>query len=495
MTVPLQDASARETPDVPALVDVGSRTLRNTALVLSARVVSRVLALVVVMLMNRHLDAGQFGVYSTVVAISGVVTVVMDVGFNTLFQREAARDPGLLSRYLSNLASARLFFAVLALGILAAALQVEGLLPYLAAGFVMMLLASYSNLLRGGLYAVQRLKLEALAIVLESAILLGAVFAGVLTRQGPGYYLWAYAASYAFDCVFFLVVLHARRIARLTWHLDPGFVRRWFWLGLPFALTLVITSIYFNIDQPMVTFFKGPTETGWYSSGYKLFASVLFLPQTMLQVVFPVLSVMHRERDARLTRTVERFYKGLLLFGWPITVGCVLLSPAFRFVYQYGPAEPAFQILSLGMVFMFVTNAFIGALNSIDRQVSFTWAAFWSMVFNVGVNLAIIPRFGYLGASWSTVATEFVLCVLGWWLTARHLAAVPVHRLSWRILLAGVVMGAAIFPFRSVTGFPAIGVIAGGAVVYALAIVLVRALDRDDWAQVRRVAPFLPLGR
>ena len=480
MTVPLQDASARETPDVPGLVDVGSRTLRNTALVLSARVVSRVLALVVVMLMNRHLDAGQFGVYSTVVAISGVVTVVMDIGFNTLFQREAARDPALLSRYLS---------------ILAAALQVEGMLTYLAAGFTMMLLASYSNLLRGGLYAVQRLKLEALAIVLESAILLGAVVGGVLTRQGPGYYLWAYAASYAFDCVFFLVVLHLRRIARLTWHLDVGFVRRWFWLGLPFALTLVITSIYFNIDQPMVTFFKGPTETGWYSSGYKLFASVLFLPQTMLQVVFPVLSVMHRAKDARLTRTVERFYKGLLLLGWPITVGCVLLSPAFRFVYQYGPAEPAFQILSLGMVFMFVTNAFIGALNSIDRQVSFTWAAFWSMVFNVGVNLAVIPRFGYLGASWSTVATEFVLCVLGWWLTARHLGAVPIHRLSWRILLAGLVMGAAIFPFRSVTGLPAIAVIAGGAVVYALAIVVVRALDREDWAQVRRVAPFLPLGR
>ncbi|MFZ0215396.1 MAG: polysaccharide biosynthesis C-terminal domain-containing protein, partial [Candidatus Dormiibacterota bacterium] len=385
-------------------------------------------------------------------------------------------------------------FALVALVVFAVCVDVfnRGEIAMIPAGFVMMLLASYSNLLRGGLYAVQRLRLEAIAIVAESALLLVAVLAGVATRQGPVYYLWAYALSYGFDCVYFLVVLHWRGIARIRPSLDWRFVGSWARVGLPFALTFIITSIYFQVDQPLVTLFKGHTEAGWYYSGYKVFASVLFLPQTMLSVAFPVLSVMWKEHDERFQWAVERFWKGLLAIGLPTMIGCVALSPAFRFIYQYRPAEPAFQILSIGMLFMFVTNAFIGALNAMERQSSFAWAAFWSMVINVGTNLVAIPLWGYIGSSWTTVITEAALTTIGYFLLRRHLAALPILRLSWRILLAGVVMGLALLPFRGVTGWLVIPVIAGAALVYGVVLLLVRAIDRDEWAFVRGL---LPVGR
>lgn len=487
MATPLDDASASGKPRGSALVGAGSRAIRNTALLMVARVISRVLALAVLIVMNRALLASQFGQYSTVVSISGFVTVIMDVGFNTLYQREAARDPGQLSRYLSNLLSVRPLFAVPALAVFAAVVPLftHGAWELVPAGFVMMALASFSNLLRYSLYAVQRLRAEAVAIVLESLVLLGATLVGAHTHQGPGYYLWAYALSYGFDCVYFWIVLHLMRVARVRWSWDVGFVRQWLVMSLPFALTFIITSVYFNVDLPLVNLIRGKDEAGWYSSGYKVFASVLFIAQTILSVGFPVLSLMWKEEDGRFRWAVERLWKGLLAAGWPVAVGCVLLAPAFRFIYNYGPSEPAFQILSVGIVFMFVTNTFIGALNAIDRQSSFAWAAFWSMVFNIAANLIAIPLWGYIGASWTTVLTEVFLSAVGFYLLRRHLFTLRIDKLSWRILLAGLIMGAGVFPFHETTGWRVLPVIAGAAAVYGLALVLLRAVDRDEWRLVR----------
>jgi O-antigen/teichoic acid export membrane protein len=465
---------------------LSSQTLRNAALILAARVVSRLVALVTVLVVIRHLGESGFGQFQVVVTTSALVTVVLDLGFNTLFQREGARRPDLISRYLSTLMSTRLLFALVAFCVFAAVLWSLGKFDLLLPGFVLMVLTSYSNLLRGALYAVRRLAFEAGAIVIESLVLLALVVYGVYSGRGVAFFLWAYAASYGFSCVYFLVVLTSRGIARIGWAFDAAMLRRWFWSGLPFALAFVITAIYFKIDVPLLDHFRGDAETGLYGAAYKPFEAILFIPQSMLSVVFTALSIRHGDPSGRVAWAVARFYKALLLLGWPITIGTFLLVGGLRPLYQFPASAPAVRILALGIVFMFVNNTFIGALNAIDRQLMFTWAALGSMVVNVSLNLVLIPPFGYIGASWATVATEVALTVLGYILTARYLAAVPVLGLSWRVLLAGLVMGLALWPLRGVEGPATLLVIAGGAVVYAAVVLLLRALDHEELALLRR---------
>lgn len=152
---------------------------------------------------------------------------------------------------------------------------------------------------------------------------------------------------------------------------------------------------------------------------------------------------------------------------------------------SYDRSEPALRILALSLGFAFVNNAFIGALSASDHQASFTWAAGWSLVANLALNLALIPTFGYIGASWATVMTEIVLGVVGWTLTARHIGYVPVWQLGWRVVFAGLVMGAAIYPFSNLGGVTMAIPIALGVAVYGGAVLLSSAVTRDeiDWAR------------
>jgi O-antigen/teichoic acid export membrane protein len=473
----------------PARPGLGSRALRNTALVLSAKVVARLIALVTVLYMIRRLGPDHYGSFTVLINLTAIVSVVLDLGFNVLFVREGARHQAEIQRYLRNVMSLRLLMSVAALLLLAALVIPLGLGDLLLPGFLLMVLTSYSSLLRNALYAVQQLGYEAIAVVLESVVLLGLVLYGGRTQQGVTYFVWAYAAQYAFSCVYFFVVLAVKRIAVPGWRFEPALLRSWFWKGLPFAMTFVLTILYFRIDQPLIFVFRGETESALYGAAYKPIESLLFLPITFLSVVFPVLAVYHRERSKEMIDAVNRFYKALLLMGCPAGIGIfVLAHPLTPLLLgrDFIRSEPALRVLALALGVAFVNNAFIGALNASDRQASFTWAAAWSLVANLALNLTLIPLFGYQGASWATVATEVVLGIAAWTLTARHVGRVPLVSLSWRVLLAGLVMGVAIYPMSGLSGIEVAIPIAAGAVVYTIAVLLLRAVTKDEIAWARR---------
>jgi O-antigen/teichoic acid export membrane protein len=454
---------------------------------LTAKVVARLIALVTVLYIIHYLPADRYGSFTTLVNYTAIVSVLLDLGFNTLFVREGARHHYEIQRYLRNVMSLRLLMSVVSFVLLAGLLALNHLGDLLVPGFLLMVLTSYSTLLRNGLYAVQQLGYEAIAVGLESIVLLVLIIIGIQSHQGITYFVWAYAAQYAFSCVYFSVVLAVKRIAVIGWRFEVPLIREWFWKGLPFALTFVLTILYFRIDQPLVYALRSHTEAGWYGAAYKPFEALLFIPMTFLSVVFPVLSIYHRERRDELLDTIGRFYKALLLIGWPLSIGMfVLAHPLIQVLRLYPESEKAFRILALALAIAFVNNAFIGALNASDRQSSFTWAAGWSLVVNVGLNLILIPTVGFVGAAWATVATEIALGVVAWILTARYIGRVPILALSWRVILAGLVMGVAILPLENVSGVWIALPIVGGVVIYVAAVLLLRALSAEEIGWARR---------
>ena len=470
------------------IAGLGSRALRNTVLILGARVVSRLIALVTVFATAGYLRAANFGDFNTVVTVTALVApVFLDLGFNVLYQREGARNPSEIERYLQNLLSARLVLALIALPVLAIALYFLGLSNLLIPGYVLMVVTSYANLLRYTLYALQRLGFEAIAIVLESVLLLGLTLVGVFTKQGIAYFLWAYVAMYAFDCIFFSVLLRTLKIARFRWRFETPLLKQWFWMGLPFAVTFVLTTLYWKVDVPILKLFRTSAEVGWYSFAYKPFEALLFVPISMLGVVLPALAVYQRASLDRLRSAVVMFFKALLMVGWPLSIGVVVLAYPLAGLWSsfYPQSIPALQILALAYVFAFVNNAFIGALTVLDKQSSYAKAAGASLVVNVLLNLILIPPFGYIAASWTTVVTEMVLVAVGWGLTVKHLGKLHLPAASWRPILAGVVMGAVLYPLRNVHGDGVLLVVVLGVAVYAAAVILLRALTREEIEFVR----------
>src|SRR6266852_9354066 len=102
---------------------LGERAVRNTLFVLAARVVSRLVSLVAVIVLANALGPDGYGRYTTLIAFSALVSVVADLGFNPLYTREAARAPDRLGAYLGTLLVFKVALAAAAVVVLAVALQ------------------------------------------------------------------------------------------------------------------------------------------------------------------------------------------------------------------------------------------------------------------------------------------------------------------------------------------------------------------------------------
>jgi O-antigen/teichoic acid export membrane protein len=238
---------------------------------------------------------------------------------------------------------------------------------------------------------------------------------------------------------------------------------------------------------PILQRFRPYSEVGYYTFAYKPFESLLFIPFALRSVVFPVLSVYHRRSPERVLPLAEKFFKALVILGWPITVGVFLLAPQFNSLLNLYPgSEPALQILSLAIVFMFADNTFAATLNAIDKQNLFAFVAMVGLVINVGVNLIVIPRYGYLGASWAVVVTEAALVVVGWIVLRAQLGAIRAVSTSWKTIVAGVVMGAFIYvanPHESKVLLAV--VVLASAVIYAGVLVVLRFADHEEVTVIR----------
>jgi O-antigen/teichoic acid export membrane protein len=469
---------------------LGTRAVSNSVLILGARVVSRVISLVVVIVLANALGDTRYGQYTTLIAYLALVSVVADFGFNPLYTREAARSQRELGDFLGTLLVFKVVLAAASVVILAIALQVGAGLPGLILpGAALLIATAYANLLRNTFSAVGRAEFDAVAIIAEIVIQGGLIILGSRRHAGVNYYVWAYTASFMFTIVYSLVVIRVFKLGRVRLGLDLALVRRWFPLALPFGITFFLTNLYFRADVPILQHFRSFAEVGWYTFAYKPFEALQFIPLAIQAVVYPLLGVYFVSDASRLKLAYARFFKVLLLLGWPLTVGTfVLVHPIIRIFNRSGSfaqSEPSLRILAFGIVFLFANSAFYAMLNAINRQHLNAWATGLAAAINIGLNLVFIPLYGYLAASTTTVVTEAALCAFGWWFVQRRQPELrlPVISLAWRIVLAGAVMGVVLYPL---TRFSIFISLPAGSIAYLVAIYLLRAIDPEEWRLARQ---------
>jgi O-antigen/teichoic acid export membrane protein len=469
-----------------AAAELGARAVSNSLFILGARVVSRLISLVVVVILANALGDANYGRYTTLIAYLALVSVIADLGFNPLYTREAARSRKELGDYLGTLLGLKVALSVAASVILAIALVFgAGLSSLILPGAALLIATAYANLLRNTFYAVGRAEFDALAIIAEIAIQGALIFYGARHHAGVSFYVWAYVASFLFTIVYSLVVIRVFRLGRVRLGFDAALVRRWFPLALPFAFTFFLTNLYFRADVPILQHYRSFAEVGWYTFAYKPFEALQFIPLAIQVVVYPLLGVYFVADISRLKVAYERFFKVLVLLGWPLTVGTfVLVHPIGRLFRLFPQSEASLRILAFAIVFLFANSAFYAMLNATNRQHMNAWATGLAAAINIVLNLIFIPFYGYLAASTTTVLTEASLCVFGWWFVQRNHPELrlAVIRLGWRILLPGAVMGVVLYPLSRYSIFISLP---AGSLAYLGAIFLIRAIEPEEWRLAR----------
>jgi O-antigen/teichoic acid export membrane protein len=478
-------------PPPSAAVDervAARRPLGNAALLLVARTLSRVVVLVTVIVAQRALGDDLYGRFQTAVVFSALSSIVADLGLQVVFTREASRRRDRLGELLAVTLGARLPLAAVSGVVLAGsvALLSPSLLPLVPSVYLLLLVMSFSTVLRSCFYATQEMRWEVVAIAAETAILLAVTLVAARTHAPVHVYIDAYTASYGFTLVFAAVVVRRRYArVRLAWRLDE--LRRLLRSGLPFALAFALSTVYFRIDVVILQALRTFAQTGDYNAAYKFLDGLSFVPQAVMSAVYPALSVTATHGRGAMREAYLRVYRLLALLGMPATVLCVVLAPVI--VADTGTlpgATASLRVLGGTAFFLFVVNSFVFTLGAMDRQLSFAALTGASVVVNVVLNLVLIPLFPYpqgpVASAWATVATEAVLFVAGLTLLSRYLGGLPWVRPLVPVVLSGAAMAAVAWPLRD--AFPLLPVLVPSA-VYAVMAMATGALPATEVTAMR----------
>ena len=131
--------------------------------------------------------------------------------------------------------------------------------------------------------------------------------------------------------------------------------------------------------------------------------------------LFPVFSRLKTENKAELSALFQRsffgFFPPTLLLAILITA---LSAPIIHFLFgeAFAPSAAGLSVIIWSLVFMVANTISTNALVASDRERDITKITAVNLLVNLGLNFYLVPRYGFIGACWATLATEAVNFVL-----------------------------------------------------------------------------------
>jgi hypothetical protein len=171
----------------------------------------------------------------------------------------------------------------------------------------------------------------------------------------------------------------------------------------------------------------------------------------------------------------------LLFCGIPIAVGLVVAAPnIIGFLYhraEFAQAVPVVQLLAPGLVFLYINSVLSSTIISTKREKNITIMAGIALVFNVGLNLILIPRYLHIGAAAVTSLTELLLMCLAFVFVPRSLLPLGSLKVGIKALAASAVMALVIWATRQMDLFVILSFAMG---TYFVASALFGTIPRED---------------
>lgn len=367
---------------------------------------------ILLLFLARRLGPSSLAIFLYVQAIASLFAIVQDGGFQVLLfreqidpSREIGLSPGdLMSGYFGYLALATLFGAAAVLLSPAAGKGVFLLaILYFAFRCVTNLV---SSVLKGrGAFeteALWRIQLNTL-LVLPVFLIIG------LTTPSPEKVFLGLVAGQAL----LLLTKNGREIlSRPKLSLPPW--RLWK-TCLSFVVIGGATTVYFKSDIVLLRHLQPDLAlVGHYGAAFQILEAVVLFAAPVAHICFRFLRVSWRDREA-FPRLLKRILAGAALAGLAGAVAGFFFAPGIillAYGKAYGPSAEILPILLFALLFLLPNYVLTQGMIALNDEKYYAAAASLCALFNVGLNVLLIPSFLAAGAAWSTVATEILLFLL-----------------------------------------------------------------------------------
>ena len=185
-------------------------------------------------------------------------------------------------------------------------------------------------------------------------------------------------------------------------------------------LPQVAISLYVVLDRTLLGLLGSYSDVGIYEQGQKLTSILLTVVSSLGAVMLPRIANLLSERKEKEAQNMVRFsfiLYNLIIF--PMIFGLIAINEVFVRLFL----GQNFQDVKYVLYIIVFNIMFIGWTNILGYQVlvvrnknkEFMLSTTIPAIVSVAVNITVIPFFGYIGASITSVVVEFLVFAIQWY--------------------------------------------------------------------------------
>jgi len=393
------------------------RYFKNTSWMMAEQGLRLISGLFVGIWVARYLGPEQFGIFSYALAFTAIFAGIAKLGLDGIIVRELVNQPlrrdqlmatafwlkiigacmvmalmALILPFMSSDKITNIYISIIAAGLLFQSFEIvefyfqsQVMAKFVSICKVVQLFIS--SLIKIALVIMQADLLWFVLVVLFDTIILAL----------------SYIAAYKYNKLKLPLLNFDMKVAKSLLH------DCW-----PLIFASVVTMIYMRIDQVMIKQMLGDYEVGIYSAAVRLSEVVYFIPVIISASIFPAILNAKKVSSTLYVKRFRQLYAFMIWLAISIALATSLLGE-FVVSMLYGSAYvEAAQVLIIhtwSAVFVFLGVAFSKYLLAENLTKIDFLRTLAGAVFNVLLNLWLIPLHGVVGAAIATLISQFIVNV------------------------------------------------------------------------------------
>lgn len=471
-------------------VSIGRRIIKNSIANYGATAFDALTNLASLGLLSRYLGINDFGKYAFIVAFAAIFKVMAGMGVPAIVVREIARDKENAQKIYASAFLLHIFLSLITILVMTVSINLissyEDVKTAATLCAVAVVLEFFSKLSSAIFQAYEKMEYDAYQTILAQSIYMISIICVVKFDYGLTGVFVALIFTFTSECIFGFCVV-SKKFVRLRL---KGNCDCWRYLlkeAYPIGIKMVLRKLNYRIDTLVLAAMKSSVEVGLFHGVYKMIQSLMFLAEGATKAMFPIFSRYSATSKASLQQGYEKSFKFLILIGLPFGIFFSYFSkPLITLILgkAFVDATPVLQIFGWVLALMFLSNLTEKMLIVGGKQAYTMLATIVSLCINLALDIILIPRMSYVGASFATLASEIVMFGLTFYFVYRYVSYIPISKVALKPIFAGITTCVSLFYIYQINICLAVSC---GILVYAATLFLIKTFTQDEISIFRQL--------
>lgn len=466
---------------------IRAQLLKNTIALSAPNAINPFVSFALILVISRSLGAHGLGEYSLILAWQAIFVTVASMGLGALVIRETSRKPETIQSFFMNSMIFGLVSSLLAMAAMIATVELLGYPERIVLGATISSLSLVPSTAIRYIEAVFRSieKSEYLALCYMLENVARVVLSLILLLLGFDL-LWVFAAITFVNFVTFILMMYfyVKVVGRPQWSFDWAIWKLMIRHSPTFLSIAILSTLHLSMPEIMLSKLMNIEAVGIFSAASRIVSFATVIPVGFCMALLPAMTKGYEHGLEALEKMTVDSLRYAFIFIFPIVAGTAILSSQLiHIIYgvKFEASPPVLSVMAFGMVPYFVLVSLAQVLVSTDNQGFDLKVNLIAVFVSFILHLALVPLLGVVGSTVATISCFIILNQLQYRFISRKLFSIDFKVISWKPLLASLIMAVVTLYMRDHNLFLNVAV---SAIFYGISIIALGALTREEIANL-----------